>query len=258
MPTWLGAKISVDPAPPKTPFSGLQVHTSNPLTFDANSLVDPVRGGRRRRSASRAFFKFTDIGIGVRALGGERRPGRAARHPRRNALDASSGCSPPALSSLGIFLRIPVIGLPIGVVVGPSSCSSRLAAAVIAPHGELRRRVGRAAIALGRDRAVALLLLPRRQPRSRAFDAAGPARRHARSSAAQLSRGQDTGSHLVAGEGVPPDPPELRAVPEVVWGASASSARRSARVADALRRRPQAADPRRRSSSSTASSPCRW
>src|SRR5207248_5478824 len=77
-----------------------------------------------------AFFKFTRIGVGVRAA--------AENSDRAKLLGISTGMLSSivwmlatVLSSLGMFLRIPVIGLPIGADVGPFVLLFGLSAAVI-------------------------------------------------------------------------------------------------------------------------------
>ena len=129
LPSWLGAKRLLDPVPPKTPFSGLKFHIT-PLTFDANSIVI-VFAVALVVIGLWAFFKFTRIGIGVRAA--------SENSDRAKLLGISTGMLSSivwmlatVLSSLGMFLRIPVIGLPIGADVGPFVLLFGLAAAVIA------------------------------------------------------------------------------------------------------------------------------
>ena len=128
LPTWLGAKSQLDPVPPKTPFSGLKFHIK-PLTFDANSIVI-IFAVAIVVLGMWAFFKFTRIGIGVRAA--------AENSDRAKLLGISTGMLSSivwilatVLSSLGMFLRIPVIGLPIGADVGPFVLLFALSAAVI-------------------------------------------------------------------------------------------------------------------------------
>src|SRR5205823_2531430 len=77
------------------------------------------------------FFRFTDIGLAVRG---------SAENADRAALlgvpvkrvSTVVWVLAGGLSALSIFLRIPVVGLPIGVFVGPTILLYGLAAAVMA------------------------------------------------------------------------------------------------------------------------------
>ena len=213
LPDWLGAKNRLDVVPPKTPFSGLKLYIK-PLNFDGNSLVilfavAVVVVGMW------AFFKFTRIGIGVRAA--------AENSDRAKLLGISTGMLSSivwilatVLSSLGMFLRIPVIGLPIGADVGPFVLLFALSAAVI---GKMDNFFVAAAAAvwlsildqsmtyfshdgnLGSAFVLPVLLVAMLAQRSR------------------LSRGQDSGiaTWSMAKE-FRPVPPELVRLPEVEWG----------------------------------------
>ena len=212
LPKWVGGNFIVNPSPPKTPFSSLHFNVGHQI-FDGNSLVvlfwvAVVIVGLA------AFFKLTDIGIAVRG---------SAENADRAALlgvpvkrvSTVVWMLAAVLSSLSIFLRIPVIGLPIGVFVGPVILLYGLGAAVIARMEHLGVAVV-AGIALGvleqclyyfsRDPSIAgALILP-------ILLVAMLVQRRT------LSRGQDTGiSTWALVKEFRPIPPELRRLPEVVW-----------------------------------------
>ncbi len=212
LPKWLGGSFLVSPTPPKTPFSSIHF-TIAPLDFDANSIVILFATGAVVLGLS-AFFRLTDIGIAVRA---------AAENADRarllgisvNRLSTVVWVLAAMLSALGVFLRIPVIGLPIGADIGPQVLVYALAAAVIARMESFSVALV-AGVAIGiteqclyyfsHDPAIAeavmlpVLLLAMLAQRSK------------------VSRGQDSGlaSWSLAQE-FRPIPPELRQIPEVVW-----------------------------------------
>jgi branched-chain amino acid transport system permease protein len=212
MPLWIGGKLISSVAPPKTPFSSLHVFIS-PERFDGNSLVI-VLAVVIVLVGLTAFFKLTDVGIAVRG---------SAENADRAALlgipvkrvSTIVWILAAVLSSLSLFLRIPVVGMPIGVFLGPTVLLYGLAAAVIARMEKFGVALV-AGIMLGvleqclyyfsRDPDVAaavilpVLLVAMLLQRGK------------------LSRGQDTGvnSWSLARE-FRPIPPELRRLPEVVW-----------------------------------------
>ncbi|MHB8466360.1 MAG: branched-chain amino acid ABC transporter permease [Acidimicrobiales bacterium] len=212
MPLWIGGKLIANTAPPRTPFSGLHLFIS-PERFDGNSLVI-VFAVVIVLVGLTAFFKLTDVGIAVRG---------SAENADRAALlgipvkrvSTIVWVLAAALSSLSLFLRIPVVGMPIGVFVGPTVLLYGLAAAVIARM----ERFGVALVAgimlgvleqclyyFSKDPSVSgALILP-------VLLVAMLLQR------GKLSRGQDTGVNTwsLARE-FRPIPPELRRLPEVVW-----------------------------------------
>jgi branched-chain amino acid transport system permease protein len=213
IPHWLGGSFLVDPTPPKTPFSGLKFHI-DPLTFDANSIVI-VFAVIVVVAGLWAFFRFTDTGIGIRAA--------AENADRAKLLGISTGVLSSivwmlaaGLSGLGVFLRIPVIGIPIGADVGPYVLLYALTAAVIARMDSFYIAAV-AALCIGiieqcmyyfsrNGQLGASLMLPillvsmLTQRRS-------------------VSRGEDTGiSTWSMAKEFRPIPPELVRVPEVEWG----------------------------------------
>ena len=213
MPKWLGGKFVVDPSPPKTPFSSAHFVVGN-YHFDGNSLVVLVWAAIVVIGLT-LFFRLTDIGIAVRG---------SAENADRAALlgipvkrvSTVVWMMAAGLSSLSIFLRIPVIGLPIGIFLGPTILLYGLAAAVIARMESFGTALV-AGVSLGvieqtlyyfsKDPSVsAALILP-------ILLVAMLLQRN------RQSRGQDTGMttwSLV--KEFRPIPPELRRLPEVMWG----------------------------------------
>lgn len=213
LPHWMGSKKAIDPNPPRNPLNSLHAVIGG-TRFDANALVILVAAVLVVIGLS-LFFKYTDIGLGVRAS--------AENADRANLLgipvkrvSTIVWMIAAALSALGVFLRIPVIGIPIGVDIGPSVLVYALAVAVIARM----ERFGVALVAgicigvleqtiyiFSRDPSVAsavmlpILLVAMLSQRRRS------------------SRGQDTGmSTWQQASEFRPTPPELRHVPEVAWG----------------------------------------
>jgi branched-chain amino acid transport system permease protein len=213
MPLWIGGKLIINSGPPKTPFSGLHLSIA-PERFDGNSLVVLIAAALVLVGLT-AFFRLTDVGIAVRG---------AAENADRAALlgipvkrvSMVVWVLAAVLSCLSLFLRIPIVGMPIGVFIGPTVLLYGLAAAVIA-------RMEKFGVALVAGVMLGVLeqclyyfskdpylpgavILP-------VLLAAMLVQR------GKLSRGQDTGQatwSLV--REFRPIPPELRQVPEVVWG----------------------------------------
>ncbi len=213
MPKWIGGDFLVDPSPPKTPFSGLSF-TINPLIFDANSIVI-VFAAVVVVVGLTLFFRYTDIGMAVRAAA-ENADRAKLLGISTNRLSSIVWMLGTALSALGVFLRIPVIGLPIGADIGPYVLLYSLAAAVIA-RMEVFSVALAAGVAIGvleqslyystHDQSIAsavmlpillgAMLLQRRK----------------------LSRGEDSGLATWSLAAMfRPTPPELRPLAEVQWG----------------------------------------
>lgn len=211
-PLWIGGTLVVDTGPAKTPFSRMHLLIP-PERFDGNSLVI-VFAVVLVLVGLTAFFKLTDVGIAVRG---------SAENADRAALlgvpvkrvSTVVWVLAAVLSSLSLFLRIPVIGMPIGVFIGPTVLLYGLAAAVVARMEKFGVALV-AAVMLGvleqclyyfsRDPYVAgALILP-------VLLVAMLVQR------GRLSRGQDTGQNTwsLARE-FRPIPPELRRLPEVLW-----------------------------------------
>ena len=219
LPRWLGGSFLVSATPPRTPFSGLRFKV-NPLYFDANSLVILV-AALLVVAGLTYFFRRTDTGFAVRA---------SAENADRARL---LGISPNRISSvvwvlaaflsgLGVFLRIPVIGVPVGADIGPEVLLYALAAAVIARMESFSVALV-AGIAIGETEQCILyfnhdpglaasVMLP-------VLLVAMLAQRK------RVSRGQDTGlaTWALASE-FRPVPAELRGLPEIQWGGFAGGA----------------------------------
>lgn len=212
LPKWLGGGFIVNPTPPKTPFSGLRF-TIKPLIFDANSIVI-LFAAVLVVAGLTFFFRRTDVGIAVRASA-ENADRATLLGISVQRLSTIVWMLAAALSALGVFLRVPVIGIPVGADIGPAVLLYALAAAVIARMESFGVALA-AGIAIGiteqslyffsRDPAIAqalmlpLLLVVMLTQRNK------------------LSRGQDTGlSSFRQSAEFRPIPPELRHLPEVQW-----------------------------------------
>jgi branched-chain amino acid transport system permease protein len=215
MPDWVGeaTRSRIDPRPPKTPFSGLHV-TINPIRFDANSLVIVIAAALVVLGLT-LWFRLTNIGVAVRASSENADRATLLGIPVRR-LSTIVWMLAAALSTLGVFLRIPVVGIPIGFDLGPYVLLYALAAAVLARMESFSVAL-LAGVAIGvleqslyyfsRNPTIAsALMLP-------ILLAALLAQRR------QLSRAEDTGvaTWRQASE-FRPVPPELRDLPEVAWG----------------------------------------
>ncbi|MEY2470822.1 MAG: branched-chain amino acid transport system permease protein livM, partial [Actinomycetota bacterium] len=212
VPFWLGAGKQIDPAPPRTPFTGITFRIGN-FHLDANSLVVVFWVAVVVIGLS-AFFRATDIGLAVRGTAENADRAALLGIPIKR-VSTVVWMLAAALSSLSIFLRVPIVGLPVGVFVGPVFLLYGLAAAVIARMESFSTAL-LAGVSLGvieqtlyyfsRDPNVAgALILP-------IVLGAMLLQRD------KLSRGQDTGvSTWALAKEFRPIPPELRNVPVVVW-----------------------------------------
>ncbi|HVV35791.1 MAG TPA: ABC transporter permease [Acidimicrobiales bacterium] len=212
VPLWFGASKQIDPAPPRTPFSSLTFRIGN-FHMDANSLVVLFWAAVVVIGLS-VFFRATDIGLAVRGTAENSDRAALLGIPIKRVSTVVWALA-AALSSLSVFLRVPVVGLPIGVFVGPTFLLFGLAAAVIARMESFGTAVA-AGVGLGvleqtlyyfsRDPNVAgALILP-------IVLGAMLLQRD------KLSRGQDSGvSTWSLAKEFRPIPPELRNVPLVVW-----------------------------------------
>ncbi len=144
VPKW----VSGDVLPPNTfptPFSGATA-TIGGTVFSGDSLM-AVLVSALAVSSLALFLRRTRLGKAVRAC---------AENPERAALlgipvrriGLVVWMLAAVLSALGIFLRAPLVGLPIGTITGPSILLPALAAAVIARMESLPIAFG-AGIALG-------------------------------------------------------------------------------------------------------------
>lgn len=112
-----------------TPFQGFEFSVGI-VRFTGDALVTLLVVGAIV-AALAAFFRFTDLGIAVRAA--------AENAPRASLLGVPVGrvstivwILAGVLSAVGIFLRAPLVGLPIAGFVGPTVLIFGLAAAVMA------------------------------------------------------------------------------------------------------------------------------
>lgn len=219
LPKWLGGGFLVNPTPPKTPFSGLRF-TIKPLIFDANSIVI-LFAAVLVVAGLTFFFRRTDVGIAVRASA-ENADRARLLGISPNRISTVVWVLAALLSGLGVFLRIPVIGVPVGADIGPQVLLYALAAAVIARMESFSVALV-AGVAIGvteqciyyfnhDDGLAQSLMLP-------VLLVAMLAQRR------RVSRGQDSGlaTWALASE-FRPVPPELRELPEIQWGRFAGGA----------------------------------
>jgi branched-chain amino acid transport system permease protein len=212
LPVWFGKDVIVDPTPPVTPLTRF-AFSVDVVDFNGNFLailffaVAVVVG-------LAAFFTRSDTGLAIR--GAAENADRATLlgiSTRRLSLVAWTLAG--ALAALAVFLRVPVIGVPVGADIGPSVLLYGLAAAVAARMESFPLALG-AGIAIGvvdqsvyfstRDPSISqAILLP-------VLLGVMLAQR------AKVSRGEDSGlaSWRSAAE-YRPLPPELRGVPLVQW-----------------------------------------
>jgi branched-chain amino acid transport system permease protein len=162
-----------------------------------------------------AFFKYTDIGIAVRASAENGERASLLGIPV-NRVSTIVWILATVLSALGVFLRTPLVGLPLSGFVGPSILLLGLATAVIARMesmptaffaGMMIGVIERAAVFATRRAAlgeavmfvvIVVALLVQRGRLSRALEG-------------ETSSWQSVREYR-------PIPNELRRVPEIVWG----------------------------------------
>src|SRR4051794_12438612 len=213
LPQWLSGSFLIDPKPPETPLTHL-TWRYHPLVFNANHLVIVVAAVLVVAGLT-AFFRFTDIGIAVRASA-ENADRATLLGISVKRLSTIVWIIAAVLSTLGVFLRVPITGLLIGADVGPYVLLYALAAAVIARMESFTVALV-AGVAIGileqslyyfsRNPSIAsAVMLP-------VLLAAMLLQRRS------LSRGEDSGLNTwkQASE-FRRVPPELRRVPEVLWG----------------------------------------
>ena len=210
--TTAGETIARTSSPIPSPFSGLRFRIE-PLTFDGNAIVIVV-AALLVVVGLVAFFKLTDVGLSVRGAA-ENRDRALLLGVKVARVNGVVWLLAGALAALGVFLRVPVTGIPLGSVLGPSVLLYALAASVIGRMESFGVALV-ACVALGiteqaiyfstRDPDVGLAIaLP-------VLLVAMLARRDT------LSRGQDTGTSTWQLARVYRFIPfELRALPEVRW-----------------------------------------
>jgi branched-chain amino acid transport system permease protein len=212
LPKWLSGEFIVDPKPPKTPFSSVKFRIY-PLVFSADHIVIFVAAILVVIGLT-AFFRMTDTGMAVRASA-ENSDRAVLLGISVKRLSTVVWVLAALLSTLGVFLKVPLTGLPIGADVGPYVLLYGLAAAVIA-------RMESFPIALVAGIAIGIL------EQSLYFFSRNPSLASAVMlpvllaamllQRRSLSRGEDTGlaTWRQASE-FRPVPPELRRLPEVAW-----------------------------------------
>jgi branched-chain amino acid transport system permease protein len=227
MPKWIAGKF-LDPTPPKTPFSGMEIKIGGSHShawwiralalqsykyITANHIVIVIATALIGLGLT-LFFRYSDIGIAVRASAENADRAALLGIPVKRVSTAvwmiASG-----MAALGVFLRIPVTGIPVGVAIGPEALVYALAAAVIA-------RMESFSIALLAGIGIGIL------EQSLYFFSRDPALTSAMMLPLLLvvmllqrrlrSRGLDTGvSTWQMAREFRPIPPELRDLPVVLW-----------------------------------------
>src|SRR5205814_5281391 len=188
--------------------------TIHPVLFDGNALFIVVVAALVVAGLT-VCFRAADVGVAIRASA-ENADRATLLGISVNRLSSVVWILAAVLSALAVFLRIPIVGIPVGADIGPFVLLYALAAAVIARMESFSVALV-AGVAIGvieqslyyfsRDPSVAsalmlpILLVAMLLQRS------------------QLSRALDTGlaTWRQAAE-FRPVPPELREVPEVAWG----------------------------------------
>jgi len=215
LPKWITGRL-VDPSPPRTPFTGLAA-TVGGFRFTANALVVVVALAAVVIGLA-AFFRFSDIGLAVRASADNADRAALLGIPVKR-VSMVVWMLAGGLAALGVFLRAPVVGLPIGVLVGPQVLLFGLTAAVAG-------RMERFAPALVTALALGVL------EQTLYFFSGNPSLASAivlpvllvimLTQRGDLSRGYDAGvATWTLGAEQRPTPPELRRLPEVEWGRAA-------------------------------------
>src|SRR5437763_12773693 len=125
----MGGRFIVDPKPPKPPLSSLKF-TIGQFHLDANAVVIGV-WALVVLGALQLFFRYTDVGLAVRASAENRERASLLGVPVRR-VSTVVWLIAGALSALSVFLRVPVVGIPVGAFIGPEVLLYGLAAAVIA------------------------------------------------------------------------------------------------------------------------------
>lgn len=117
-----------------------------PMTFNAGHLLILVVVPLIAVGLA-AFFRYTDIGIAIRASA-ERADRAALLGVPVKRIGTMVWVIAAGMSALGVLLRLPIQGVAIGQVLGPSLLLRALAAAVIGRMESLPKTLG-AAVALG-------------------------------------------------------------------------------------------------------------
>lgn len=196
-----------------TPFSGIRFDMG-PVTLTGDHLFAIVVVSALVVALG-AFFRYTDIGIAVRASAENADRASLLGIPVRR-VSTIVWVLAAMLSAIGVFLRTPLVGLPLTGFVGPSILLFGLATAVIAKMDSLPIAFGAGMLIGIIDRSA--LFSTRRASLANAVMLvvvviALLAQRKS------LSRALDSGiSSFQAVQSFRPIPAELRGLPEVVWG----------------------------------------
>ncbi|MEO7836348.1 MAG: branched-chain amino acid ABC transporter permease, partial [Acidimicrobiales bacterium] len=127
-PAWISGE-TLPPTEFPTPFSSFRFSLGGSI-FKGDHLVAllVVAGAA---AALAAFFRFTRAGIAVRASAENAERASMLGIPVKR-LSTLVWMLATLLSALGIFLRAPLVGLPLGTIIGPTILLYALAAAVVA------------------------------------------------------------------------------------------------------------------------------
>lgn len=196
-----------------TPFSGFRFDMG-PVTLTGDHIFAIVVVSALVVALG-AFFRYTDIGIAVRASAENADRASLLGIPVRR-VSTIVWILAAVLSAIGVFLRTPLVGLPLTGFVGPSILLFGLATAVIAKMDSLPIAFGAGMLIGVIDRSA--LFSTRRASLANAVMLvvviiALLAQRKS------LSRALDSGvSSFQSVQSFRPIPAELRSLPEVVWG----------------------------------------
>jgi branched-chain amino acid transport system permease protein len=117
-----------------SPFQGFRFSVGV-VRFSGDSVVTLLVVGAVVAGLA-AFFRYTDMGIAVRASAENAERALMVGIPVRRVATVVWALA-ALLSGIGVFLRAPLVGLPIGGLIGPSVLLFGLAAAVIARMNSL-------------------------------------------------------------------------------------------------------------------------
>jgi branched-chain amino acid transport system permease protein len=215
LPKWVTGQV-VSPQSFRTPLSRFRWEFGG-VIHQGNALVIPIVVAIVMVALT-LFFRFTRLGIAVRASADNDERASLLGIPVRRVATVVWVIA-AVCSGLGVFLRAPVVGLPLGGLIGPTILLYALAAAVVARMESLPVALG-AGMAIGvldqsanyvtrRGDISVSLMLPlllialalQRRRLSRAFDTGISTFRNLRE--------------------FRPIPRELRGTPEVRWGLAA-------------------------------------
>ncbi|HUF33864.1 MAG TPA: ABC transporter permease [Acidimicrobiales bacterium] len=114
----------------RTPFTGIELPVPGPLVFSGDFAVAAIVA-LALVAALAAFFRFTDMGIAVRASAENGERASLLGIPTKR-VSTVVWVIAAVLSAIAVFMRAPMVGLTLGSSIGPSVLLYGLAAAVIA------------------------------------------------------------------------------------------------------------------------------